>query len=359
LEQRAHKNNRIASLGCGDAIHLRTAVGGNIGTGMLDMVQQQDTCDIGVIELSSFQLELNKKFAPDIALWTNLCPNHLDRHHTMYEYFQAKCNILRFQREHQVAVLSSELFEGQNGVWLREQLPSMLSTLCVCATKPVTTEFITSIKVPHFFLFHVVDSSIVVSRVTSGRIDESAPLIHMDVLPDVTFVQNWIPIMAVLHVVGLDMGKIHAYVQQHGSALLSDQHHRLEHFSTIRGVDFYDDSKSTVIESTYAAFEKLSAMKRPIILILGGLSKGVDRSPLATMLQSHPSLKKLYCFGNDCAAFGSSIHCATLEDVVQNVATIMKEGDVVLFSPSGTSFDFFKNYAHRGQVFKELIKKLA
>ncbi|MFA6527791.1 MAG: Mur ligase family protein, partial [Candidatus Babeliales bacterium] len=82
---------------------VRSAVGGNIGIGMLDLVKQVNEYDLGVLELSSFQLDLNTTFAPDVAVWTNFYPNHLDRHITQEAYFQAKFNLMAGQREGQLA----------------------------------------------------------------------------------------------------------------------------------------------------------------------------------------------------------------------------------------------------------------
>jgi UDP-N-acetylmuramoylalanine--D-glutamate ligase len=332
-------------------------VGGNVGIGMLDLIQQQETSDWGIVELSSFQLELNKKFAPDVAVWTNWYPNHLDRHHTAQAYFEAKFNLIGFQQNHQVAILSDTLFSGQCGQWLNERLGMVAARVCVCTTSHLTPELIATVQRSQFDVVHVTDACVVKSSIVDGHVTSTHTLMNMAVLPPVTFMQNWVQVLATLSYVGADWSAFTTFVQEHGNALLPDLHHRLEYFSTIEGVDFYEDSKSTVVQSTLAAFHRLAAHGRPIILIVGGMGKGVDRSLLTTELKDHPQLKRMYCFGKECAVFGCDSH-DNLEQTVHHIAGTMESGDIVLFSPSGTSFDFFKNYEHRGQVFKELVAKL-
>ena len=140
--------------------------------------------------------------------------------------------------------------------------------------------------------------------------------------------------------------------------LLSDLQHRVRHCATVRGVAFYDDSKSTVAEATYAAAERLADSGRPMIIILGGLGKGADRSWLMPALEKLDNVKQIFCFGPECAVFPGAKACDTLEAVMDGVDDIMLPGDLVLFSPSGSSFDFFKNYEHRGQIFEGLVKRL-
>ncbi len=337
---------------------IRSAFGGNVGIGMLDLVQQQDDYDLGILELSSFQLELNKKFAPDIALWTNWYPNHLDRHQTPLQYFEAKFNLLRFQHEHQIAILSDELFKGECGSWFNERMGQIKSKLCICSMQKPHAELLATIKHDSFYVFYKHDQWLEMALVEHGKCGSSVKLFNMQTLPDITFVQNWIQILTALYALGVDLYELQKMLVQQIEPLLADHHHRLEHFVTVNGVDFYDDSKSTVIQSTIAAFEKLSALNRPIILIVGGLGKGVDRSPLITAVNGSANLKKLYCFGKDCGDFQGCTIYPTLVETVREAMKIAKSGDIVLFSPSGASFDLFKNYEHRGQVFRELVVNL-
>ena len=91
---------------------LKPFVGGNIGLGMLEAIAQQDSYDIGVLELSSFQLEFSKSFAPDLAILMNCYPNHLDRHKSFKDYFDAKFNLFRYQTEDQFALFPWHILQG-------------------------------------------------------------------------------------------------------------------------------------------------------------------------------------------------------------------------------------------------------
>jgi UDP-N-acetylmuramoylalanine--D-glutamate ligase len=346
----------------GKKTSLKALLGGNVGIGMLDLIKDQAECDLGVLELSSYQLEFNKKFSPDIAVWTNFYPNHLDRHKTMEAYFEAKFNLLRFQHERQIAVLSADLFESEAGTLLNERLATLRPMVCICSAGEIDEAFAASIKRERFAVFFVRDGWLVRGIVQHGKLEKIIPLVDMRLLPEVTFSPNWVQILTVLNVVGIDLMVLQGLLKTIDVAeLLPDHHHRLELCATINGVDFYNDSKSTVMQATQAAVERLALSGRPVITIVGGLGKGVDRRPLMRFLESHKAVKKVYCFGKDCASF-SGATCttvATLEEVLQDVYATMQPGDQVLFSPSGSSFDLFKSYGHRGDVFVSLVQKKA
>ena len=342
-----------------------SAIGGNIGIGMLDLVKQQESYDLGVLELSSFQLELNKKFAPDIALFTNFYANHLDRHKTLEAYFEAKFSIIRYQRSNQVAVLSLDLLTGEAAELMSKYLPVVKSQLCFVAQELPDNKILEKIKRPEISLFFVKDNSLFMTLVCNGVCGQEVALFDLQVLPTITFLANWLQILTTLYVLGADLPALENIFKTDGQAfMLDDHHHRVEYFATINGVDFYNDSKSTVIQATQAAVERLASNNKPIILILGGLSKGVDRSPLIAYLKTVKNIKKIYCFGKDCDVFTdnflstSCTYFPTLEETIQESTKTMKPGDQVLFSPSGSSYDLFKNYEHRGQVFKDLVLRL-
>lgn len=357
--QQLHDDNQYPlSSRFSEKIKLNSVVGGNIGIGMLDLIQQQDAYDLGILELSSFQLELNKKFSPDIALWTNWFPNHLDRHASEQDYFEAKFNLIRFAKENQVAFLSVEMMASPVGKHLNDRLASLKSTLYFYTQSSVDPAFLATVKRDSFNILYIDGIWLTKATVHQGALQAATKIFNVGHLPDVTFLHNWVAVLGILYVLGIDLNNVQDFLAAHHEPLLDDHHHRLEHCATIKGVDFYDDSKSTIMESTLAAVEKMSLRERRIVLITGGLSKGVDRGPLMALLQQNPLLKKMYYFGNDCAAIADCALYQTLEEVMQDIAKIMEPGDIVLFSPGGSSFDLFKNYGHRGTVFKELIGTL-
>ncbi len=340
---------------------LNPFVGGNIGLGMLEAIQQQESYDVGVLELSSFQLEFSKSFAPDLAILMNCYPNHLDRHKSFKDYFDAKFNLFKYQTEKQFTLLPWHILQGDSNLLFVEQAKILKSNLCFISDSPVEYSFpadvlfLAGILKP-YKIFYKQDNKLVLFDSFSNQ---TIQLFDLSILPDVTFVQNWILIISGLYLLGADLSELQNFFEQDGKDfVIDDHHHRVEHFATVKGVKFYDDSKATVIQSTLAAVKSLID-RGPVLLILGGLNKGVDRSPIIKELEQTNGLKKVYCYGPSCSDFGlASCNFGSLEEILQDVTNIMQPGDQVLFSPSGTSFDFYQNYKHRGQVFKDLVLKL-
>ena len=338
--------------------YLRPAVGGNVGVGMLDLVSRGDDNDCAALELSSFQLEFNHKFAPDIAVWTNLYSNHLDRHKTLKNYFKAKFNMLRLQRNDQIVIFSSDLLLGPAREFFMEVMPQLHAHVIVCSQRTLGDILPEFSWLKHALFFTCEEGTVTRSTVNHGHVIDLEPIIHKSLLPRVTFDSNWVQVIATLHAMKLDIKKLAEVLEAVQQTLLSDLQHRVRHCATVRGVAFYDDSKSTVAEATYAAAERLADSGRPMIVILGGLGKGADRSWLMPALEKLDNVKQIFCFGPECAVFPGAKACDTLEAVMDGVDDIMLPGDLVLFSPSGSSFDFFKNYEHRGQIFEGLVKRL-
>jgi UDP-N-acetylmuramoylalanine--D-glutamate ligase len=339
---------------------INAVVGGNIGVGMLDLIQEQDTCDVGVLELSSFQLELSRKFAPDIAVWTNMYPNHLDRHKTFGEYCLAKSNILRYQTAQQVSVLAKELFEHDDVRQILDTvLPSLMSHLIVYSSTDFDQSIVSLVKKDQFHYFYVRNTILWVTNVINHHAGNSEKVLDLSVLPEGTFIQNWVASCAALYFSGINFSTLeHDITSVEPDYFFGDQQYRVEHFATINGVDFFDDSKATLVEATRAAVDRLVARKRPLIVILGGLSKGATRTGFMEYMKTKHGIKKVYCFGPECNDFPGSCLCPSLQDIVTHIGKEMEPGDQVLFSPSGASFDFFKDYKHRGTVFKELVRAL-
>ena len=136
--------------------------------------------------------------------------------------------------------------------------------------------------------------------------------------------------------------------------------HRLEFVATIRGVDYYNDSKATNVDATIKALESFPAN---IHLILGGKDKGSDYTVLNDLLRQR--VKRVYTIGAAAAKIESQIkgpeivHAETLENAIRKANATAQSGDVVLLAPACASFDQFKNYEHRGQTFKEIVRGLA
>ncbi len=284
----------------------KVAIGGNIGTPMLDLLERQNEVDFVILELSSWQLEYAQHFRPFIAIISNIFPNHLDRHKTMHHYVKAKLHILRNQTQKDVAILP---------ISLKATLGNFNTKAKKKWIENQTTNFSNDIK-----------------------------------LPEETFRQNWQIILATLDTLELPYKLI--------EGINPSIEHRLEYVGTFNQVTYYNDSKSTTPASTSAAINKFK--NKNIILILGGLSKGIDRSSLIRQLP--PNIKHVICFGKEskklkmlCSQQKSASAFDNLEQALLFCQELSNSNDIVLFSPSGASFDLYKNYKKRGEHFKQVI----
>lgn len=296
---------------------FRTQAIGNIGTPMLGAIAKQSDYDYFIIEVSSFQLEHTQLFAPAIATILNLTENHLDRHGTMEQYLRAKGKILAHQTHDDIAILPMNyadnfwpLLHGQKVQWVGQ--------------------------------------------------DAYEDLVNFAPLQSLTSKDNLIIIMAIIEQLGGDLEKLPLLARH-----INRPEHRMELVRTWNGITFYNDSKSTTPASTLYALEQCASSST--ILLLGGLSKGIDRKPLIKQLKKFKNLKLVVCFGAEgtqltawCKIYNIRAHEApTLEAAVDlTIAQTIQEGDIVLLSPGGSSYDRFKNFVERGNRFKALIHAL-
>ena|SRR3990167_4794971 len=292
-----------------------------------------------ILELSSFQLEYSEQFAPDLAILTNFSANHLDRHSTLEEYFSAKYNLFIYQNSDQKALVPLNLIDKFN-------ILKPKSEIFYFAIEPKESE-ISKLKESDK-LFYIKDGYLeLMSHNSSKRI------VDIKLIPELTYLENWLAICAASYLENIKLG------EKDFKADFKIPEHRLERFANYKGAIFYNDSKSTVIESTLNAIKKINSEN--LLLILGGLSKGIDRSDL--IKNCVRKVKKIYLFGKEadalkhfCDVYGISAEkFDNLENVTEQIFCDIKEGDQVLFSPAGSSYDLFKNYEERGKKFKELI----
>ncbi len=316
---------------------LPVAVGGNIGTPMLDLLPQQPNVDLAILELSSWQLEHTNACSPAIAIWTNLFANHLDRHQTMEAYLHAKARILTYQKpqEYLIAPFS-----------LRDQIliTGTQATCCWISTEDLTQQI--ALLGKNECAIYIRNDTII--RHTHN---EQVALNSTNNLPKQGFLSNWLILLATLNRLKLPL----ALLSKDTACALP---HRLEQIAASLPGIYINDSKSTTAASTLAAIGMYQ--HQPIMLIIGGLSKGIDRTELIAQLP--PSIKKVFCFGKEAHELLRicTMHCKdayaydTLTEVMETLKTIVQENDIVLFSPSGASFDLYANYEERGNHFKLL-----
>lgn len=398
-------------------LNLRVGVGGNIGVGMCDLIFQQAELDLVVLELSSFQLEQAQNFRAQGALWTNFCANHLDRHDNLVEYFNAKLNLFELQESTGISLLPNELL-GNLELLNLANLKSKLSWFGLTRPEEKILELVSPEKIKH--LYYLRDNFIV-----REQVGEFSNLIAISELDPSILLINWIALVGFLDLISnllapeILSAVTHDQKLAKNTNVIRDQvwgpagniinilreykfagiEHRVELFAEINGVKFYNDSKSTVPEATLAALERLTNPSAnlknitvtgaahvntntytsnsdsvtisfsPIILILGGLGKGVQRdkfiSELVKYKNKSKNLKQIIIFGGEsqdlkkwCDLLNlNSAVCVDLPAVITQIWQIAIAGDSVLFSPSGSSYDLFKNYMIRGQEFKKLVLK--
>jgi UDP-N-acetylmuramoylalanine--D-glutamate ligase len=315
---------------------LNVFVGGNLGTPLIEACTPRSRWEAAVVEVSSFQLEWTSTFRPHIALLLNLTPDHLDRYASLEEYGAAKAAILRMLQPTDFAVLN------RDDSWVWSQRSSTRATVVSFGYEPV-----------EFGSF--IDGDTIICRgpkATPTRVSLSSALLQGR--------HNRENIMAA--VTAASVFGVPAAAMQRAVERTKGLPHRLEFVRERDGVRFFDDSKGTnvgAVEKSVASFDA------PVVLLLGGYDKGGDFGALASALRQR--VRHLVLFGKAGAAIGEQLAgslelplqtVATLADAVQAAAGAARPGDVVLLSPGCASFDEFKDYAERGQRFREFVESL-
>jgi UDP-N-acetylmuramoylalanine--D-glutamate ligase len=313
---------------------FRTILAGNIGTPLIACVDDSREDTWTVAELSSFQLELTDKFRPDIAVFLNLSPDHLDRHRTMEAYGAAKARIFANQSAGDFAVLNAD----------------DAATLQHAPKGPAVYWFSRKETVEQGAFLR--DNEIVFRR--DGQ--EQSILRFEDIpLVGAHNLENVLAAVAITLLTGARAGAVASAVKTFAGV-----EHRLEFVAKIGGVPYYNDSKATNVDATQKALESFDGR---VIVILGGKDKDSDYRTLRKDLR-HRAVRALLI---GAAAEKIASHIAgsvamemvgTLERAVERAEQIARPGDIVLLAPACASFDQFENYEHRGRVFKELVHKL-
>lgn len=320
---------------------FQVTTGGNIGIPMFDILNEP--APWALLELSSFQLEKAKRFTADIAVITNILPNHLDRHSTLEAYTEAKYALMCHQNKPNQKALVP---------W------SLRTTFKKYSNRPLSLFSMSPVKQNDLHddtLYYFDDQKLLKITKTTTTSYTIPPI------PDISFKENWLIILAVCEMLGL---------LKEGLAfpVLTLPAHRLQQVATINGLTFYNDSKSTIPQSTLAAVDHIHSLSSQnptrIHLFLGGLSKGVDRSSVIPLLKS--KIASISCFGVEadmlfeaCRKAGiTAFKHKSLEESFENCIAQAKVNDIILFSPSGSSFDLFKDYKERGEKFASLVLAL-
>jgi UDP-N-acetylmuramoylalanine--D-glutamate ligase len=323
-----------------------TLVGGNIGTPAISLAERARSETVIVLEVSSFQLETIQTFRPKVAVVLNVTPDHLDRHGTFEVYVDAKARIFENQRSSENQK-SGDREKGSDFAVLNADDP----TCAAMASRARASVFWFSRQKEVQRGAWVRDGNIVF-RDSSGQRE----IMQVSEIP-LKGAHNLENALAAI-CVGALMGCASETIRQavhHFKAV----EHRLEFVATIRGVDYYNDSKATNVDATIKALESFPAN---IHLILGGKDKGSDYTVLNDLLRER--VKRVYTIGAAAAKIESQIkgselvRAETLETAIRKANAAAQPGDIVLLAPACASFDQFKNYEHRGQVFKQIVRGL-
>ncbi len=315
-----------------DASH-NTCLAGNVGIPYSSCVLENDLLENDlydvVLEMSNFQLLDIEKFHPHIATIINLTPDHLDYMASLDEYYASKTNIYMNQTE------DDYYLENIDDLTLQKYLEKY-PVKAKRYTFSLTSKADCMIKdnAIYFLDQHIID------------IDEIK-------LVGKHNIQNMMIAIMSTYLSGVSIKQIHDTL-----ACFMGVEHRIEFVKEINGVKYYNDSKAT---NTDASIIALKAFDKPVILLMGGFEKGLD---LAEMASYNDRIQTLICFGAAKDRFAKDMHHShtyvvdNLEAAVHKAYEIAQKDDIVLLSPSTSSFDEFSGYEQRGRVFKTIVNDL-
>lgn len=321
------------------AAGMKTVVAGNIGLPVLDTLSDEvGVPDVYVLELSSFQLETTSSLDADASTVLNISEDHMDRYDSFADYAAAK----------------NRIFAGHGVQVLNRQDPWSMG-MAIAGRPMITFGLDAPMQASDFGLIDAANDAVLVQG--------DHALLDMGDLKVAGShnAANALAAMALCQGVGVpEAPMLEALRSYQGLS------HRVEWVANINHVDFYDDSKGTNVGATCAALEGLvtSTSSRKVVLIAGGDGKGQDFSPLREPVQKNA--RAVVLIGRDALKINASlsgldielIHAASLEDAVKKSMAVAHSGDVILLSPACASFDMFRNYVHRAEVFVTTVMAL-
>ncbi len=308
------------------------AVGGNLGTPALELLCYPAP-DLYILELSSFQLESTYSLNPLVAVVLNISEDHIDRHINLAQYMAAK---QRIYQGNGVAIINAD---DPN---VEAMLPSHRK------------HFSFSLQQRGEFRVGQHNGELYLIRATKASLNPLLPTKSMR-LQGSMMRANALAALALGEVCGLPQAPMLEAVQN-----FRGLKHRCAWVVNHNGVDWYNDSKGTNVGATIAAILSLEKPGK-IILIAGGDGKGADFTPLSRIVAQH--CRACVLIGQDAMIIAKVLtdnvllyHATSLEEAVVKAAKLAKNGDAVLLSPACASFDMFKNYEQRGEVFEEAVR---
>lgn len=309
----------------------RVAVGGNLGTPVLDLLD--DAVELYVLELSSFQLELTESLDATAAVILNITPDHIDRHGTFEHYASLKARVFR-GTGHCVANRDEAVVEAL--------VPADRERLGFTINAPQSEREFGLIETAQgTWLARGQEKLLGLAELRIKGLHNAA---------------NALAALALGTAIGLPLPAMCAALRE-----FPGLPHRCQWVAEKRGVNWYNDSKGTNVGATLAA---LLGMPGPIVLLAGGLAKGGNFAPLKPVLAGKG--RALVLFGQDAALIEEAVsgsvpvhHATDMAQAVDQAATAAQPGDTVLLSPGCASFDMFSGYEQRGDSFVTAVQRLS
>jgi UDP-N-acetylmuramoylalanine--D-glutamate ligase len=312
------------------------ALAGNVGFSMARQVAKEKY-DWYVLEMSSFQLDGIKTFKPEIGVLLNITPDHLDRYeYSLDKYVKSKFQLIQNMgpEQHFIYYVNDPIIESEvnQRTLIPQQVPVSLNT----ASKAIV---------------HFDGGKMNFQFKESFRIAQSETT-----LKGPHNLINTMAAVSAVHIAGVSLASIKS-----GLKTFINAPHRLESVTTIKGVEFVNDSKATNVDSVVYG---LGSYDKPLVWIAGGIDKGNDYNIIKDDVKK--KVKVLICLGKDNSklkdAFGGVVgqiyETQSVTELVHKALEVAKAGDVVLLSPACASFDLFKNYEDRGDQFRKAVLDL-
>ena len=300
---------------------------GNYGTPFAEVVLQANPPAIVALELSSFQLETIRTLHPDVAVWLNFAPDHMDRYPTVDAYRAAKLRIFENQGAQDTAVIRGG-----------EDLPPLAAKTVTFSTTDPDTDWFSN---GHTVL-HGGEALLDMDHDTSLRGLHNA--------------ENLMAALAACQAFGISAATMRDALQGY-----APPPHRCELIRTLDGVEYLNDSKATNLHALESA---LRSQSRPVVLIAGGKDKGLDYSPVVPLLREKALGAVTFGqIGRPLAAMFSeavpSQSVTTLEEAITAARSLAPRGSSILLSPGTSSFDQFSGYEQRGNTFRDFVHHLS
>ena len=311
---------------------------GNIGAPFIGIVDEVDENDVVCCEVSSFQLEASPEFRPHVAVFTNITPDHLERHHSFANYAATKRNLIKTMLEGDYVVHNAEDENLQP-----DEFPP----------RPVTFlpfSSVGEVGPPGAYLENgemIVDAG-------NGEVRIARDVLR---LPGLHNVENALAAALAARLFGAK--KTHL---EKGLGSFEGYEHRIEFVRELDGVRYYNDSKATNPE---AAVTALKSFPQAVVLIAGGRDKGTSLEEFVS--QAKKGCSRIVLLGEAAGRFEQALReggydsisrANGLEEAVEAARAAAEPGEIVLLSPACASFDMFESFEERGNLFKELVQKL-